>query len=164
MRYAILSAFAAAFLMMGGPGPALAVDKMVEVGKTVELSAKIADVWARTGGWCDIDKWHPSVAKCERVAGNKVWQRVVTMKDGSIIKDTLTDEGDRAYTYQANESPFQMERATAKFSIKDLRNGKVAITWTIKFRAKDGVDVEEVKKAVAVFISPGLDALKRTRW
>ena len=57
--------------------------------ETVEINAPIEKVWAVIGNFQDMG-WHPAFAKTEGTGGNAVGAtRVLTTKDGGIIKETL---------------------------------------------------------------------------
>jgi hypothetical protein len=134
----------------------------VEVKRHNEFDGEIAKVWAKIGGWCAISEWHPLIAKCEEKdeGGKKI--RILTLKDGGVIKETLLKSEAASYTYQIDESPLPVANYTATLAVVPDKDDKseVNVVWTAKFDAK-GASEDEAKKVIAGIFKAGLDEIKK---
>jgi hypothetical protein len=65
-----------------------------KVTEEIKIAAAPAKVWGVIKDFCSIEKWHPSVAKCEGTGGNA---------QGATRKLTLKGEGDRVIEEEMQE-------------------------------------------------------------
>jgi hypothetical protein len=144
----------AAVLALGiaGIGTASAAD----VERKAELKGDAKVIWAKIGGWCALADFHPAVAKCEEGSAGGKKTRVLTTKDGAVIKETMLDSGATSYSYRIDESPLPVADYTASFS---LTGG--TLTWSAKFQPK-GASEAEAKKVIQGIFDGGLEVLKKT--
>jgi hypothetical protein len=133
----------------------------VEVKRKVEVDGELAKVWADVGGWCAISTWHPAIAKCEESEAGGKKQRTLTLKDGGVIKETMTKSADTSYTYQIDESPLPVSNYSATFSVipDDDDAEEVNVVWSAKFDPK-GKEAD-AKKAIEGVFKAGLDQIKK---
>jgi hypothetical protein len=133
----------------------------IEVRKRREAPGTPAEVWALVGGFCDIQKWHPAVAKCEEVKeGDKVL-RILTLKDGAKIKEEETKTGEHTYSYKILEGPLPVQDYNATLTVgPDDEPDRVEILWTASFDAK-GVSDEDAQKAVEGIFEAGVAGIKK---
>ncbi|MGB0087043.1 MAG: SRPBCC family protein [Rhodomicrobiaceae bacterium] len=152
----IMSAFAFAFALTGAAHAA-------EVKRTIEIKGDRSQVWAKIGGWCAIADWHPVLAKCEETTSGGKKYRVLTTKDGGVIKETMVKSGKASYSYQIDESPLPVANYTASFSVKRDRNDKTksSVVWSAKFDPK-GASEEDAKKVIDGIFKGGLDEIANT--
>ena len=149
----VVSALAIAFALTGAAHAA-------EVKRTVEVKGTKSQIWGKVGGWCAIADWHPAIAKCEETTSGGKKHRVLTTKDGGVIKESMLKSGKNSYTYQIDESPLPVSNYTSTLSVKGDRNdkSKVDVTWAAKFDPK-GASEEDAKKVMDGIFKGGLDGI-----
>ena len=76
-------------------------------------------MWALVGSFCAIKDWHPAVADCETSKEGDVTSRTLTLKDGSKIKERLTDAEETSYSYAIVESPLPVKNYKATLSVEE---------------------------------------------
>lgn len=134
----------------------------VEVKQRVEIEGDMDEVWAKFGGWCAISQWHPAVAKCEEAKDGAITRRTLILKDGGVIKETMTQSGKHTYSYVIDESPLPVANYSATLSAApdDDDEEEVNIVWTATFDAKGAKD-EEAAKVIQGIFKAGLDSIKK---
>ena len=133
----------------------------IEVKKRREAPGMAAEVWALVGGFCDIQKWHPAVAKCEETKeGDKVL-RLLTLKDGATIKEEQTKKEATSYSYKILEGPLPVKDYSATLMVgPDDEPDRVEIVWTASFEA-NGASDEDAKKAIEGIFEAGVSGIKK---
>ncbi len=81
----------------------------IEVKKRREAPGVAAEVWALVGGFCDIQKWHPAVAKCEETTKDGKVFRTLTLKDGAKIEEKQTKKEATSYSYTILSGPLPVK-------------------------------------------------------
>ncbi|MBC8049771.1 MAG: SRPBCC family protein [Chitinophagales bacterium] len=134
----------------------------VEVKQRVEIEGEMTKVWEKVGGWCAISTWHPAVAKCDEAKDGDKTKRTLTLKDGAVVKETMTKTGKNSYSYVIDESPFPVANYSATFSAvpDDDDKNEINILWFAKFDAK-GVKDDEAAKIMKGVLKGGLDNIKK---
>jgi Polyketide cyclase / dehydrase and lipid transport len=132
-----------------------------EVRRKVEFTGKIPEVWAKIGGWCALADWHPAIAKCEEKDEGGKKHRVLTTKDGGVIKESMIKSDAASYTYQIDESPLPVANYVATLAVVPDRDDKdeVNVVWSAKFDPK-GASEADAQKAITGIFKAGLDAIR----
>jgi hypothetical protein len=153
MSRIITGAFALAFALTGAAQAA-------EVKRSIEIKGDRAQLWAKIGGWCAISDWHPAIAKCEEKTDGGKKHRILTTKDGGVVKETQVKTGKASYTYQIDESPLPVTNYTSVFGVSRVKGDKtkLTVTWSAKFDPK-GASEEEAKKVMDGLYKAGLDEI-----
>jgi hypothetical protein len=156
MNHRFLATFTAITLLLGGAASG------AEVKRKLEIDGEKAQIWAKVGGWCAIADWHPVIAKCEEKAEGGKKRRILTTKDGGVIKETQLTTTETGYTYSIDESPLPVANYTASFAIVPDSDDKdeINIVWSAKFDPK-GATEAEAKKVIDGIFKAGLDEIEK---
>ena len=156
MSNRFLAAFTATTLILGGAASG------AEVKRTIEIDGDKAQVWAKLGGWCAIADWHPVIAKCEEQTEGGKKRRVLTTKDGGVIKETLLETTETGYSYQIDESPLPVANYSATFAVVPDKDAKdeINVAWSAKFDPK-GATEAEAKAVIDGIFKAGLDEIEK---
>ncbi len=149
--------FIAMTLALGG------VARSAEVSRKIEVAGDKAQIWAKIGGWCAIADWHPVIAKCEESNAGGATRRVLTTKDGGVIKETRLKTTETSYSYQIDESPLPVANYTSTFAVEPAAGGNagVSVVWSAKFDPKGMTEAEATAVMDGVF-KAGLDGIAKT--
>lgn len=133
----------------------------VEVRKRREAPGTPAEVWALVGGFCDIQKWHPAVAKCEETTKDGKLFRTLTLQDGAKIEEEQTKKEATSYSYTILSGPLPVKNYEATLAVNpDDEEDRVEILWTTTFEA-NGASDEEAKKIVSEIFEAGVAGIKK---
>jgi hypothetical protein len=133
----------------------------VEVRKRREAPGTAAEVWAVVGGFCDIQKWHPAVAKCDETTKDGKVFRTLTLKDGAKIEEEQTKKEATSYSYMILSSPLPVKNYNATLTVgPDDEEDRVEILWTANFEA-NGASDEEAKKIISDIFEAGVAGIKK---
>jgi hypothetical protein len=155
---------AAIFPLAGGAGAA-----SLTSGKKLEIrvdEAKVEEekkaLWAQFGGWCAIAEWHPAVKKCEESKEGDTEFRTLTLQDGGVIKEKLSERGNASYRYEIVESPLPVKNYEAQFTVTpdDDDLDEVNIVWAATYDAADGKEDAEARKAIDGIFKDGIESIK----
>jgi hypothetical protein len=155
---------AAIFPLAGGANAA-----SLTSGKKLEIrvdEAKVEEekkaLWAQFGGWCAIAEWHPAVKKCEETKEGDTEFRTLTLQDGGVIKEKLSERGNASYRYEIIESPLPVKNYEAQFTVTpdDDDLDEVNIVWAATYDAADGKDDKEARKAIDGIFKDGIESIK----
>jgi hypothetical protein len=149
----IIALVAAALALPLAAGAAQAID----IHKTGMAKGAAADLWARIGGFCAINDWHPAVQDCVESEEDGETFRTLTLPDGGTIKERLVEKTDAGYTYEIVESPLPVENYRSTFSIMD-HGDETMIDWRGTFDAK-GVPDAEAEGVISGIYQAGLDQI-----
>ena len=168
-----LSKFFALLLVVPTLGHA-AIDETIRVKETIEINAPAEKVWALMGNFGDLGAWHPAIAKTEISGGknNEVGAtRVLTLKDGGTINETLTafDAAGMTMKYDITESVLPVREYGATIKVEAAGAGKATVTWRSMFKrkdpnnpAKEGQDDKTAKDTITNIFKSGLENLKKS--
>lgn len=160
-------------LMMSVSFNASAKAKTLKVSEKVEINASAEKVWENLGDFGALEKWHPAFAKTEIVGGtnNKVGaQRVLTLKDGGKINETLTaySASKKTMTYKITESVVPVSHYSATIDVISKGANKSLVIWHATFKRKDladapaaGQDDETAVKTITTVFQAGLENVKK---
>jgi hypothetical protein len=133
----------------------------IEVKRRTEIPGEPQAIWSFAGDFCAIKDWHPLVANCQEIKEGDDTFRTITLKDGSTIKDKLTEKDDNSYSYEIVESPFPVKNYKAKFWVEpDDEPERTAVYWEAEFDANGASDEEARKKIFDVLVA-GMKGIKQ---
>ena len=110
-----------------------------EVTRTLQLKHAKADVWRLIGGFCDVDNWHPEIARCDLKVIDGKLHRVLTTSGGSqFVDQRIAKEQGLSYTYGTSEGPLPAGNFISTLSIEPIApNGGARVTWSANFSSDD---------------------------
>lgn len=170
MNKKLLSLFA---FLLAIPAAQAAIDETIRVKESIEINAPADKVWAVVGNFGDMGAWHPAIAKTE-ITGGKNGEvgatRVLTLKDGGTVNETLTthDAAGMTMKYDITESVLPVREYGATIKV-GAAGGKTTVTWRSMFKrkdpgnpAKEGQDDKAAKDTITNIFKTGLESLKKT--
>lgn len=135
------------------------------VVKSVELNQPADVVWKKVSDFGDLGAWHPAVANTEIVSGknNHVGtKRVLTLKDGGKINETLTayNAKEKTYSYKITEGVLPVNAYASTVSVHSNGDGKSVVVWESHFLPKAPADEKAASDAIKGVYDGGLNQLK----
>ncbi len=133
----------------------------LEVKKRREAPGTPAEVWALVGGYCDIEKWHPAVAKCEEVTKDGKVIRTLTLQDGAKIEEEQTKKEATSYSYTILSGPLPVKDYHATLTVgPDDEEDRIEIVWNATFDA-NGASDEDAAKLIGEIFEAGVSGIKK---
>ncbi len=129
---------------------------MAQVDTSRSYDVPAEEMWGRIGHFETLDAWHPAIATCEALDGGA--RRKLTTVDGAEIYETLTEAGERTYSYTIDESPLPVADYSATLSVADASSGACRVDWVARFTAAGASD-DEAEGVITGIFHAGLDAL-----
>jgi hypothetical protein len=126
----------------------------------IEIPVSADKVWALVGGFNDLPKWLPLIAKSEPSEGGRL--RHLTTADGGEIVERLQtfDNVARTYSYTIEESPFPVSAYLATLQVEALTDASAKVTWSGVFTPVEGVTDAAVEELFAGVYKGGVEALR----
>ena len=126
----------------------------------IEIPVSADKVWALVGGFNDLPKWLPLIAKSEPSEGGRL--RHLTTADGGEIVERLQtfDNVARTYSYTIEASPFPVSAYLATLQIEALSDASAKVTWSGVFTPVEGVTDAAVEELFAGVYKGGVEALR----
>ena len=135
--------------------------RALEARRRSEVPGNPQTIWAFAGEFCSIKDWHPLVADCKETQEGNDTFRTLTLKDGGMIKEKLTDKDDLSYSYEIVESPLPVKNYKAKFWVEpDDEPERTAVYWEAEFDANGASDEEATKKVFDILVA-GMKGIKK---
>jgi hypothetical protein len=127
-----------------------------------KVEAERKELWAKVGGWCAIQEWHPAIAKCEEGKEGEDTFRTLTLKDGGKIKEKLVDTGATSYRYAIVESPLPVKNYDAQFSVTpdDDDLDEINVSWSATYDPADGKDAKDARAVIDGIFKDGIESIK----
>jgi len=163
LKTAVLASFAIVPLIAGAQAASVALGKKIEIRVNEEkVEEERKALWDQFGGWCAIADWHPAVKTCEEAKDGDNVFRTLTLQDGGVVKERLTDTGATSYRYEILESPFPVKNYEAQFAVvpDDDDLDEVNISWAATFDPADGTEASEARKVIDGVFDGGIASLK----
>lgn len=122
-----------------------------------------AAMWKVVGDFCDIQNWHPAVAKCELSTRDGKRIRTLTLKGSPtppplVEEETARDDAKMTYTYTILSGPLPVKNYTSTLAVSADDDGGGAVKWTGKFDANGASDAE-AKKTIEGIYKAGIEAI-----
>jgi hypothetical protein len=119
--------------------------------------------WSLVRDFQAIRDWHPAVGSCELMRDGGDTVRVLTTKDGAVLREKLLEQDDakRRYTYTMVESPLPVAdyRSTIEVRPAGQDGTRSSIVWQGRFTATIP-DEEKAMTVVAGIYEAGLEELR----
>lgn len=131
----------------------------VETGTGGDASKEL---WAKIGGWCAIQEWHPAVEKCEESKEGDDSFRTLTLKGGGAIKEKLLASDAGSYRYEIIESPLPVTNYTALLAVAPEGDDldEVKLTWSATYDPAEGKEAKEARDTIDGIFQAGIDSIK----
>jgi Polyketide cyclase / dehydrase and lipid transport len=104
------------------------------------INAPIEKVWERVRDFNGLVTWHPGIAKSEVEGGRPSDQvgciRVLTLKDGGVVRERLLEMSDLGhhYSYAILESPLPVANYRATLRLRRVSDGdRTYAEWSASF-------------------------------
>ena len=126
----------------------------------IEIPVSADKVWELVGGFDDLPKWLPLIAKSAPSEGGRL--RHLETADGSVVVERLQtfDNVGRTYSYTIEESPFPVSAYLATLLVEALTESSAKVTWSGVFTPVAGVTDEAVEELFAGVYKGGVEALR----
>jgi hypothetical protein len=129
----------------------------------VSVAASPDRVWSLIRDFQAIRDWHPAIGRCELTQDGADTIRVITTKDGAVLREKLLEHDDskRRYSYAIVESPLPVADYRSTIEVRPSRKdgGRSMIVWQGRFNAT-GPDEEQAMSIVAGIYEAGLEELR----
>jgi hypothetical protein len=133
----------------------------VKVSTTLYVPAQA--VWNMIGGFNELARWHPAVARSEETKEKGATIRKLTIQGGGTFIEKLDrlDPKERTYSYSILESPLPVAGYKAKLHVREAEDGKsCTVEWSSEFEAAGAPENEAVKIIRGIYES-GFENLQR---
>jgi hypothetical protein len=150
---------------MAAEAASLVSGKKLEVNVNPDtLEQERLAVWERFGPWCAIQDWHPAVKKCEESKEGDVTYRTLTLQDGGVIKEKLTEQKPgMSYKYVIVESPLPVKNYEAQLSVvpDDDDLDEINVVWAATYDPADGKDAKEARNTIDGIFKDGIKNIEK---
>lgn len=133
----------------------------VSLSTTLPVSARM--VREVIGGFNNLAKWHPAVAKSEETKEGTPTIRSLTLHGGGAIVERLEgkDDEQRTYTYSILAGPLPVAGYKASLHVEDNPDGKsCTVEWSSAFEPSGASEPEAVKVIRGIY-EAGFDNLRK---
>jgi len=142
------------------------------VEQSIDIDARVADVWAIAGDFVGLPRWYPPIESARLVLGqNNVpgCIRELTRASGTKVEEKLIDyEWQRSLTYTYAGGQVMSTDYFATLSVFPLAENKTKVVWKARFKRlaywtdepPPGQDDETVRNALNKGYRLGLEKLK----
>lgn len=142
-----------------------AADTQLEVKESITLNTTPDKVWALIGGFNDLPKWHPAIAKSVIETKDKTTVRHLTLKapNDPVIVESLVENDAAKMTYsyhidKVDPAVLPVQNYIATLSVAAAPTG-TTVLWEAHFQATPGVDAATAQKAIKGVFTSGLNNL-----
>lgn len=121
---------------------------MAKVSLSTKLPVSARTVWDVIGGFNNLAKWHPAVAKSEEMKEGAATTRRLTLHGGGTIVERLEGKDDkkRTYTYSIVQGPLPVAGYTASLRVEESKDGKsCTVEWSSEFEPSGAPEPEAIK-------------------
>jgi hypothetical protein len=120
-------------------------------------------VWDVIGGFNNLAKWHPAVAKSEETKEGAATIRRLTLHGGGTIVERLEgqDETQRTYTYSILTGPLPVAGYKARLHVEDNPDGRsCTVEWSSDFQPAGASESDAIKVIRGIY-EAGFDSLRK---
>lgn len=134
--------------------------------KSVNVNVSADKAWDKISKFGDLGAWHPAVAKTEIVVGadyKKGAKRVLTLKDGGKINETLTayNAKDKSMSYIITDSVLPVTSYASTLHVHPNGANHSVVVWEGSFLPKAPSDEKTASDTISGVYDGGLNNLKK---
>ena len=121
---------------------------MTKVSLSTKLPVSARMVWNVIGGFNNLARWHPAVAKSEETKEGVATVRRLTLQGGGTIVERLEGKDDtkRTYTYSILGGPLPVAGYKASLHVEENEGGRsCTVEWSSEFDPAGASESEAVK-------------------
>jgi hypothetical protein len=136
---------------------------MSKVSLSTKLPVPARTVWDTVGGFNNLAKWHPAVARSDETKKGTATVRTLTLHGGGTIVERLDSKDDksRSYTYSILEGPLPVQRYQATLKVSESADGiGCTVEWSSEFEPA-GAGASDAEKVIRGIYEAGFDSLRK---
>jgi hypothetical protein len=136
---------------------------MTKVSLSTRLPVLAPTLWNLIGGFNNLAKWHPAVAKSEETKEGAATIRRLTLRGGGTIVERLESKDDnrRTYTYSILSGPLPVANYKATLHVEANEDGKsCTVEWASEFEPS-GAAESEAAKVIRGIYEAGFENLRK---
>jgi Polyketide cyclase / dehydrase and lipid transport len=136
---------------------------MSKVSLSTKLPVPARTVWDTVGGFNNLAKWHPAVARSDETKKGTSTVRTLTLHGGGTIVERLDSKDDksRSYTYSILEGPLPVQQYQATLKVSENTDGAgCTVEWASEFEPS-GAPASDAEKVIRGIYEAGFDSLRK---
>jgi len=154
-----------ALFTLGLASSANASDSLYVI-KTIDIDAPASKTWEKISKFGDLGSWHPAIAKTQIVLGAEGQagaDRVLTLKDGGKINETLTayNANDKSMSYVITESVLPVNDYASTLHVVSNGDKHSVVVWEGSFKSKPAAGDKAALETITGVYEGGLANLKK---
>lgn len=148
-----------------GQEPAVEARPTLHVSESVGLPVSPTKAWKTVRDFDAVQNWYPGITEARIVKGKGNAQgtvRLVTSSDGAKTTEQLLvfDDPGMSYRYKLLDSPLPVTSYVSIMEVVRGEKGGSIVNWYSSFKAKEGTDDADARKAISDMYTAGLNNLK----
>jgi polyketide cyclase/dehydrase/lipid transport protein len=136
---------------------------MSRVSLSLDLPVSAQRVWDTVGGFNNLAKWHPAVARSEENKSGNTTVRTLHLHGGASLVERLEaiDNKARSYSYTIIEGPLPVARYRSTLHVSEKADGRgCTVEWSSDFEPS-GASESDAVKAIRGVYEAGFDNLRK---
>jgi hypothetical protein len=136
---------------------------MSRVSLSVDLPVSAQQVWDTIGGFNNLARWHPAVARSEESKSGNATVRTLHLHGGGSLVERLEaiDQKARSYSYTILEGPLPVARYRSTLHVSEKADGRgCTVEWSSDFEPAGAPESDAVKAIRGVY-QAGFDNLRK---
>lgn len=136
---------------------------MSRVNVSLDLPVSAQRVWDTIGGFNDLAKWHPAVARSEESKSGNTRLRTLHLHGGASLVERLEtiDDKARSYSYNILEGPLPVTRYRSTLRVTEKADGRgCTVEWSSEFEPS-GASESDAIKAIRGVYEAGFENLRK---
>lgn len=136
---------------------------MSKVNLSTNLPVSARTVWSTIGGFNNLARWHPAVAKSEEYKEGSATLRKLTLHGGGVIVEKLDgkDDKSRSYSYSIVEGPLPVAKYKSTLHVRGSDDGhNCTVEWSSEFEPSGAPESEAVKVIRGIY-EAGFENLRK---
>lgn len=136
---------------------------MSKVSLSTKLPVPARTVWDTVGGFNNLAKWHPAVARSDETQKGTSTVRTLTLHGGGTIVERLDakDDKSRSYSYSILEGPLPVQKYQATLKVSENTDAAgCTVEWASEFEAS-GAPAGDAEKVIRGIYEAGFDSLRK---
>jgi hypothetical protein len=137
--------------------------KMAKVSLSTRLPVPARTVWDTIGGFNNLARWHPAVARSEESTKGGATIRTLTLHGGGSIVEELKvkDDKSRTYSYSILEGPLPVTKYQSTLHVAENPDGgSCTVEWSSEFEPA-GTTTSEAEKIIRGIYEAGFNNLRK---